>query len=206
MNNIISAEHINTEHRMARQSAESAVEHAIRCGQLLADVKAALPHGQFGKWIETNCEFSPQTARLYMKAATQNANGLAFSSVRHLFPSGQPEEPQHQREPEPLPVDGQDVTGWLPPAEHVAIARIPEGVMIAWESREHAGFFHLTRWWLDGDDGGSVDYTRRPVALRRHPGFPNLRLFDHDVARLAWTYTRELTPEAVIKFIPGARA
>jgi hypothetical protein len=57
-------------------------------------------------WVMEHCEFAWSTAKLYMTAAKQKANGLAFSTVRGLFPSGRPVEQQQLREPPPLPAAG----------------------------------------------------------------------------------------------------
>jgi hypothetical protein len=80
------ASDINEAHRLARQSADSAVQHAIRCGELLIEQKARLKHGEFGEWIAAHCKFSQATANNYMKAA-QNPTALG-NSLRSLFPSG----------------------------------------------------------------------------------------------------------------------
>ncbi len=79
---------INTEHRLARQSADTAIQHAIRCGELLAVQKTKVGHGQFNYWIKTHCDFERSTATRYMQAARQNATGVAISNLRGLFPSG----------------------------------------------------------------------------------------------------------------------
>jgi hypothetical protein len=79
---------INTEHRLARQSADTAIQHAIRCGELLGVQKAKVGHGQFNYWIKTHCDFERSTATRYMQAARQNATGVAISNLRGLFPSG----------------------------------------------------------------------------------------------------------------------
>lgn len=79
------ARDINEAHRLARTSAETAVEHAIRCGKMLCEKKASLPHGQFEEWVEKQCDFAVSTARKYMSAARQNATGVAFSSLKSLF-------------------------------------------------------------------------------------------------------------------------
>ena len=81
---------INAEHALAQQCAETAVQHAVRCGQLLLEVKGGLKHGEYEKWVSENCRFAVSTARLYTTAAKQIANGLAISSIRGLFPSGGP--------------------------------------------------------------------------------------------------------------------
>lgn len=65
----VTASKINTEHEAAQQCAAAAVAHAIRCGELLIEAKAALPHGAFGAWLAANVEFSDRTARGYMQLA-----------------------------------------------------------------------------------------------------------------------------------------
>lgn len=87
---VVSAESVNEEHRLAKAGAENAVQHAIRCGQLLQQVKAGLAHGEFQAWIEGNCEFQYSTAARYLKAADQKSTGVEVSSLSHLFPSGRP--------------------------------------------------------------------------------------------------------------------
>jgi hypothetical protein len=79
---------INETHQLVRSSAENVVKYAIKCGELLLEQKKCLQHGEFGKWIATNCVFSQATANIYMKAAG-NPNALG-NSLRHLFPSGRP--------------------------------------------------------------------------------------------------------------------
>lgn len=94
-----SAKDINEAHRLARQSAESAVAHAIRCGQMLIARKDAGEHGDFEGWVSKHCDFAASTARKYMKAARQNATGVAFSSLQSLFPSGTYEKSKTSKEP-----------------------------------------------------------------------------------------------------------
>ena len=63
------AHRVNVMHRKASEAAIAAVETAIELGAALLAVKAELPHGAFGQWIEKNCEFSDRTARGYMRLA-----------------------------------------------------------------------------------------------------------------------------------------
>jgi hypothetical protein len=81
------AKTINEAHQCAMESAENAVEWAIKCGQLLAAKKEELKHGEFQAWIEKNCKFAYSTASRYMKAA-QNSTAVEISSLSRLFPSG----------------------------------------------------------------------------------------------------------------------
>ena len=53
----VTANAINREHRLANQSADIAIEHAMRCGKLLSAQKKQLKHGQFKPWVKANCEF-----------------------------------------------------------------------------------------------------------------------------------------------------
>lgn len=81
------AKSINEAHQCAMESAENAVEWAIKCGQLLVAKKEELKHGEFQAWIEKNCKFAYSTASRYMKAA-QNSTAVEISSLSRLFPSG----------------------------------------------------------------------------------------------------------------------
>lgn len=81
---------INREHELAQSNAKAAVEHAVRCGQLLLEQKKRLEHGEFDTWIKTNCKFARSTATRYMTAAREIATGRTISSLSALFESGRP--------------------------------------------------------------------------------------------------------------------
>lgn len=153
---------INEAHRLARQCAGSAVEHAIRCGELLQAVKATLKHGEFGAWIEGHCEFGRSTAARYLKAARQNSTGVEISSLSTLFLPRQPA--QHQKDPEPLPVDGCDVTvpSWLPESGELALGahkRMADVIVCIQQSPGHPGFYDAAVV----EAHGGVEGTRRPM-------------------------------------------
>jgi len=76
---------INRAHRLARSAAESAVDQAIRCGELLTEQKKRLNHGEFTPWVCKHCEFSHDTANVYMRAFRQKTRGLVFSSLSELL-------------------------------------------------------------------------------------------------------------------------
>jgi len=171
----LTAAGVNREHCLAQRAAEGAIAHAIRCGELLAEVKASLPHGAFGAWIRTNCEFSAATAGNYMRAA-RNPRALG-KSLRHLFPSGRPKLNE-------APPD------WLPPRGEVAAALAPHGYVECKESAEYPGHFEIVRAWIDDapGEGGSLDYLGRPIALRKVPGYPLVNLFGLELHALNWIY------------------
>lgn len=81
------AQKIKNEHALAQECAETAVQHAVRCGQLLLEAKASLRHGRFVPWVEANCKFSIRTAQAYIKVAGQKRSALRFSSLRQALDS-----------------------------------------------------------------------------------------------------------------------
>jgi hypothetical protein len=85
---------INEEHRLARSCAATAMQHAVRCGELLTAQKGLVERGEFGTWIAKNLQFSQATANNYMRAA-KNPNALG-NSIRHLYPSGRPQSKQER--------------------------------------------------------------------------------------------------------------
>ncbi len=61
---------INAEHRLAEGAAVTALGHAKRTGELLAEAKDQIPHGEWLQWLAHNCEVSPRQAQRYIKVAT----------------------------------------------------------------------------------------------------------------------------------------
>ncbi len=61
---------ILAEHSACRSAVESALDHARRAGELLAEAKRRLPHGSFLPWVATRCQgLSVRSAQNYMKIA-----------------------------------------------------------------------------------------------------------------------------------------
>lgn len=76
---------INEEHAKCEVAARNALEHAFTVGELLADAKAQVPHGQWASWVKTNCDFSLRTAQGYMRiAARADELGGKTQRVAHL--------------------------------------------------------------------------------------------------------------------------
>jgi hypothetical protein len=63
------ASEINAAHQHAIKHADKAIAFARQAGELLMQVKSALPHGAFLPWVEKNCTVSPRQAQRYMSAA-----------------------------------------------------------------------------------------------------------------------------------------
>jgi hypothetical protein len=81
------AEEINAEHRACAVAVASAVEHAIRCGEMLAEAKKQAGHGNWLPWLEENFGGSHDPAQAYMRLARNrefllNNERARFSSIR----------------------------------------------------------------------------------------------------------------------------
>lgn len=90
---------IREEHEAAQRAARTALDHAIRCGQLLAEAKSQLPHGAWGNWLAEHFPASPRTARGYMRLAEHreelNRQGLADLGIEGaLRQLAAPREPE----------------------------------------------------------------------------------------------------------------
>lgn len=59
----------NHHHRQLKDLLAKSLDHARAAGDALLQIKSSLPHGQFQKWIDANCEFTDRTARRYMLIA-----------------------------------------------------------------------------------------------------------------------------------------
>ncbi len=67
------AREINTEHGHVERYKRSTIKHAIRCGELLLEMKQRVGHGNWLAWVEEHFEASERTARNYMEIAKSAA-------------------------------------------------------------------------------------------------------------------------------------
>jgi len=63
------AKEFNRFHYAALYQYDKAVEFGRKAGEVLLKVKAELPHGEFGQWLEAHCDVSTRQAQRYMSAA-----------------------------------------------------------------------------------------------------------------------------------------
>jgi hypothetical protein len=74
-------EQINAEHHACIESANSALDHAMRAGDLLIEAKVACKHGEWQAWLVDNFDGKVRTARLYMQLA-DNRYGIESKRQR----------------------------------------------------------------------------------------------------------------------------
>jgi hypothetical protein len=79
------ATRIEAAHRATEAAVNSALASAIAAGEMLAEAKAQLPHGEWLPWLEQNTSVPARTASLYMRLAKHRVeigNGVADLTVR----------------------------------------------------------------------------------------------------------------------------
>lgn len=170
---------IRREHEAASTAAQSAIEHALECGRLLAQARADIRHGAWEAFVRERCGIAPRTARLYLQldarrdriSNRQHVAGLTLREAARLVaepkvsPASQAEaEPVVQAEPEPSP--GGDVAD---EAERWGLRlAVPE-----WYEPGHRHFgHHPTGWFFEAwphpaGDSWAHFYVCSPIS-----GFP----------------------------------
>jgi hypothetical protein len=74
---------IEREHYAALTAARDAIDHAVRCGELLTEAKKQVDHGEWLPWIETNLTFGARQAQKYMHLA-ENQMRLAPGRIQGI--------------------------------------------------------------------------------------------------------------------------
>lgn len=76
---------INDAHEKAASDARSAIEWAVKCGEMLSIVKQALPRGEFDGWVSERCDFKRATAYAYIKVSKSSNTARRFTSIRQAL-------------------------------------------------------------------------------------------------------------------------
>lgn len=78
---------INDEHRKCDEAVSTALDHAMRAGDLLIKAKAEIGHGDWQAWVEENFEGSMRRAQEYMRLA-KNREAIKAEKARSSAPLG----------------------------------------------------------------------------------------------------------------------
>jgi hypothetical protein len=95
-------ERINEEHRRCEETVGAALEHAIRAGEGLVQMKERVSHGEWRAWLREHFEGSERTAQAYMRLYQRRAeirNGAADLSIRGALSSLSTPKPQSEPQP-----------------------------------------------------------------------------------------------------------
>ena len=137
------AERINAEHRAAERAAKSAIDHALRAGELLIEAKSAVGHGDWLPWLAENFEGSERTAQTYMRVArrwpqlegkAQRVPDLGVREAVRLLSEPKPRIPSYR---ERFDVE------W----ENLRVRRSIGGIF-AWASKRGIPDAHRLQWML----------------------------------------------------------
>jgi hypothetical protein len=146
------ADAINAEHVAVCDAIAAGLAHARRAGEMLAQAKAQVPHGEWLPWLERNVRFSARTAQGYIRVASRwceiepNTQRVAHLSYREaLALLAEPEPPDTRL----IPRDGHALGAWDGHGRTVSI-----------NPSTSRGFYFVTLFDLDS---GIVDGSERPV-------------------------------------------
>jgi Protein of unknown function (DUF3102) len=137
---------INAEHGLVETYKHNTIEHAIRCGELLREMKRRVGHGNWLAWVQEHFQASERTARNYMEIAKSaavadlNEDTTMRSALRALASPSQPREPKLE------PTDAQ--AAGAPAGERIPIAeekRIPDAEVLE-EPRAGLGKTERRTW------------------------------------------------------------
>ena len=152
---------LNKLHALAIGTARQAVDYAKQVGELSLQVKAQLPHGEFGRWRENNTALSERTCQRYMAVAMGkevSIRTLAGKPVTvSVLPRGLIEE-----EVDSL-IDGNWVPKWKPQAGYWYITTTENGAYWVVPDLKRPDLFHVSRLYSEDpedDDSGLFDGTR----------------------------------------------
>ena len=109
------AKQINAAHAAVHTALLTSVERAVEAGQLLAQAKEQVPHGQWEAWVAESTAVSSRTARGYMQAARYwttaddgKRRALADLGLQKLL--AEIAEPQHTHNRMDVDDDGEPAT------------------------------------------------------------------------------------------------
>jgi len=96
------------------QAFQKSLPEAIRLGELLTEQKEAMPHGEFGPWLEENVPLSQKSVSNYMRVYAQRDNPKLvmvtnWREAYKLFGPKRKRTPKPKPEPEVIDTEGETV-------------------------------------------------------------------------------------------------
>lgn len=150
------AQQINAAHARCEATAQTALQHALEAGRLLAQAKAAVDHGQWLPWLQSNCTVSIRAAQTYLRLhehrdRLSNAQRVAHLPVRDALrmiaaprlakATAAVTSPAPQPESFVILSD----TDLIPPAGYALVGDIGQGELVAWiEPHQQDGYSYVT--------------------------------------------------------------
>ena len=159
---------INRLHQLATKSASEAIEYAKQAGELLLQVKAQLPYGAFGDWMEQNLSVSARQAQRYMAVAQGKpipvrelaARNDTVSQVARSDMMSQLSDVLSPEEADSV-IDGTWTPKWKPEAGHWYSAFTESGAYWVVPDLTQPHLFHVSRLDSDPADEDGLFYGTR---------------------------------------------
>ncbi|MDE2095707.1 MAG: DUF3102 domain-containing protein [Patescibacteria group bacterium] len=73
---------INAEHTAVAKAVRRSLEHAHQAGLFLREAKKRCRQGEWEQWVKENCQFTPRTARRYLKIARRWSELEQYTNVQ----------------------------------------------------------------------------------------------------------------------------
>jgi hypothetical protein len=179
---------IRREHEAAGAAASAALEHALECGRLLADARAAISHGGWERFVRDECGIAPRTARLYLRLDAnrdrlpnrQRVAGLTVREAARLLAEPKEERATFPAVAEP-PLCG-EIPSWYQPG-HRHFGRHPSGwIFHVWPHPHGEPFVHAVTLepLTDNVDGDVIAAgPKRGVRIDFLPAVFSMQLVNH---------------------------
>jgi hypothetical protein len=165
------ADEINIVHAKCLNAAGEALEHAIRCGELLTKAKGRCGHGDWAGWVRSNCSFAMRTAQAYMRISRNQRRLTKAPPVALLTVRGALDVLSEKR-PAPEP------PGWKPPGPGMAMLGTC-GPLAAWIiPHVQDGYYYVSQIQDQPDGSATIDGTNKGMHVDaietclRHIHFP----------------------------------
>ena len=164
---------INRAHAGVQRCVAQGLEHARRAGELLAEAKAALPHGDWLPWLAEHCDMPERTAQAYLRVAAHwptleaKAQRVADLPLRQaLALLAEPPSPAEADAAVSSKAHVSRATGqfeWYTPVEYIETARRVLGTidLDPASSPEANTIVGATRFFTAVDDGLAQPWTGR---------------------------------------------
>jgi hypothetical protein len=177
------AQQVAHEHALAKEHAETALTHAIRCGELLLAGKRRVGHGAWLPWLE-QCGVNERQAQRYVKlykerdllklksdacvGFTVRAALKAIAKPKPRTSEAPRQQPEHQLAAAVAKL--KLLQPKIPPAGHLQVWRFDQREVWVLPSTI-VGYFHFALIATLADGSAQVDATSRPMrgdALLKH--------------------------------------
>lgn len=204
------ASEINRLHQLAAKTATEAMGYAKAAGLLLIEIKAQLPHGQFGRWVDENIAVSQRQVQRYLAVAegkmlpVRSLSGK-YDTVSYLNHDASSIEVALP--PQMSDADFMNILmdlynpSWIPKLGHWYIGQTDHGVY--WVVPDHAkpSLFHVSRLYdeigqsCEADEGSLCDGTRWPIEASR-VAFQLKRFQLPDPSKIEWYIKKKVGLDA----------